>query len=82
MMHFLSTRDLWPHFRSDDALRQFWSSTTAERRRELWGEPFDVGELRRRFDKELVSDAYLGRTLGGVPLQPQRMSYIAGHDFG
>jgi len=41
-------------------LRQFWSSTTAEGRRELWGEPFDVGELRRRFDEELVSDAYLG----------------------
>ena len=60
MTHFLSTRDLWPHFRSDDALRQFWSSTTAGRRRELWGEPFDVGELRRRFDEELVSDAYLG----------------------
>jgi hypothetical protein len=56
----LSTRELWSHFASDDALRHFWSSITSERRRELWGKPFDVAELRCRFDDQLVSDADLG----------------------
>ena len=57
---FLTNSGLWPHFATDDALKQFWGSLSIDRRRELWGEPFDVEELRRRFDEQWVSEIDLG----------------------
>ncbi len=59
LVRFLSTRALWPYFANDDALKQFWRSDAAEMRRATWGEPFDVEELRGRFDAGQVSDHHL-----------------------
>jgi hypothetical protein len=57
---FLATRELWQHFANDDALRQFWRPEAAEMRRAIWGDPFDVDDLRGRFDEQQVSDGHLG----------------------
>jgi hypothetical protein len=51
---FLASRDVWPHFRDEEALRKFWQTENTQLRASIWGRPFDVKRLRARFR---ISDA-------------------------
>jgi hypothetical protein len=57
---FLATRALWPHFRDEAALGNFWLFENNTLRQQTWGEPFDTKQLRSRFDESRVSAAELG----------------------
>lgn len=56
---FLATPDLWPHFRTDDALTKFWQ-LPADERRVLWGAPISLADSIEDFPKDRISDDDLG----------------------
>ena len=55
----LSTPNLWPHFRTDVALQNFWGLTDAERR-SLWGPATQISDLITDFQEDWITDEQLG----------------------
>ena len=55
----LSTPDLWPHFRTDDALQAFWR-LPADERRALWGTAVPPADAIKGFQEDRISDEALG----------------------
>jgi hypothetical protein len=79
---FLGTPELWPHFRDETTLANFWRPENATLRRQTWGSPFDVKSLRDRFDAGQVTNGDLSprcklprqeatRGLDGGPIWPE-----------
>ena len=56
----LGTPELWPHFRDETSLANFWLPENAVLRQQTWGSPFDVTWLRDRFNEGHVSNGDLG----------------------
>lgn len=53
LQRLFTNQDLWPHFKSDQALSEFWALGAAERRAK-WGEPIDIMEVQTLFSPEDV----------------------------
>ncbi len=57
--HFLTTENMWPHFASPDRLASFWALPPPDRQN-LWGPPFDLNAIDKKFDASAFSDEMLG----------------------
>jgi hypothetical protein len=55
----LSRPCLWPYFRTDNAILEFWSLTDAKRR-ELWGSATPIPDLIADFHEQLIANLELG----------------------
>jgi hypothetical protein len=56
---FLLTEAVWPYFASPDKLASFWALPAPERQN-LWGPPFDLDAIGRKFDRAEFTDEVLG----------------------
>jgi hypothetical protein len=56
---FLVTEDVWPHYAARDRLEAFWALPPADRQK-LWGQPFDLDAIDKKFDPIEFTDEELG----------------------
>jgi hypothetical protein len=56
---FLMTEDVWPYYTTRDRLEAFWALPPADRQK-LWGQPFDLDAINKKFDPTEFTDEELG----------------------
>jgi hypothetical protein len=56
---FLVTENIWPYYASPDQLASFWALLAADRQN-LWGPPFDLDAIERKFASDEFTDESLG----------------------
>ena len=56
---FLVTEDVWPHYAARDRLEAFWALPPDDRQK-LWGQPFDLDAIDKKFDPIEFTDEELG----------------------